>query len=95
MLLIKTTYYPKITDIDECASNPCQNGGTCNDNINSYTCSCIPGYTGNNCEIGKNLKSYILPFLNQIRYPKNYHILIKFHLIHNLRRIIIDNRIFL
>ena len=83
MLLIKTTYYPKITDIDECASNPCQNGGTCNDNINSYTCSCIPGYTGNNCEIGKNLKSYIyhfwiklgiqkLPYSNQIpSYPQS------------------------
>ena len=44
-------------DIDECASSPCQNGGTCNDAVNSYTCQCVPGYTGSNCEIGKNLLS--------------------------------------
>ena len=24
------------TDIDECASNPCQNGGTCADDVNRY-----------------------------------------------------------
>ena len=59
---LKRTYYQKITDIDECASSPCQNGGTCNDNINSYTCDCIPGYSGSNCEIGKNLESYVLLF---------------------------------
>jgi hypothetical protein len=37
-------------DIDECASNPCQNGGTCVDGVNSYTCQCQPGYEGTNCE---------------------------------------------
>eukprot|EP00058_Branchiostoma_floridae_P005482 XP_002590970.1 hypothetical protein BRAFLDRAFT_69479 [Branchiostoma floridae] len=37
-------------NIDECASNPCQNGGTCHDDVNSYRCSCLPGYTGDNCE---------------------------------------------
>ena len=42
----------KFVDIDECASSPCQNGGTCNDGINSYTCDCVPGHTGDNCEIG-------------------------------------------
>ena len=35
------------TDIDECSSNPCQNGGTCED-----SCSCTDGYTGMNCPIG-------------------------------------------
>ena len=29
-------------DIDECASNPCQNGGTCVDDINTYNCNCDP-----------------------------------------------------
>ena len=34
------------TDFDECASNPCQHGATCNDQVNMYTCTCAPGYTG-------------------------------------------------
>jgi len=29
------------TDINECASNPCQSGGTCNDLVNGYTCTCL------------------------------------------------------
>ncbi|KAI8509441.1 hypothetical protein Bbelb_132890 [Branchiostoma belcheri] len=37
-------------DIDECASSPCLNGGTCSDGDNSYTCQCLTGYYGNNCE---------------------------------------------
>ena len=28
-----------------------QNGGTCLDGVNSYTCVCAPGFTGGNCEI--------------------------------------------
>ena len=43
------------SDIDECASIPCQNGGTCIDGINSYTCVCVPGHAGDNCEIGNIL----------------------------------------
>ena len=38
------------SDFDECASYPCQNGGTCSDDIDGYTCVCIPGHTGDNCE---------------------------------------------
>ncbi|XP_035687857.1 brevican core protein-like [Branchiostoma floridae] len=37
-------------DVDECASNPCQNGGTCTDGLNRYTCECVAGFTGDNCE---------------------------------------------
>ena len=56
------------SEINECDSAPCKNGGTCKeegestllrapfekDVENFYTCVCKPGYTGKNCEIGKN-----------------------------------------
>ncbi|XP_063417721.1 fibropellin-3-like [Mytilus trossulus] len=37
-------------DTDECATSPCQNGGVCNDGLNSYTCTCAAGYAGGNCQ---------------------------------------------
>lgn len=37
-------------DVDDCASSPCQNRGTCNDQVNGFTCHCPPRYTGTNCE---------------------------------------------
>ena len=43
----------EFTEIDECASNPCQNGSTCTDLRAGYTCNCVEGYTGLHCEIGK------------------------------------------
>lgn len=43
----------RFTDIDECASNPCQNGGTCSNNINSFSCSCPEHVHGTMCEYGK------------------------------------------
>ena len=38
------------SDTDECASNPCQNGATCADAVNSYTCNCAAGYEGTLCQ---------------------------------------------
>ncbi|XP_076448638.1 uncharacterized protein LOC143285265 [Babylonia areolata] len=38
-------------DIDECHPNPCRNGGTCRDVVNSYTCDCLTGFSGAHCEI--------------------------------------------
>ena len=38
--------------VDECASNPCRNGGTCNDHLNHYICSCLSGYNGTHCNEG-------------------------------------------
>lgn len=53
--LIKNVILPPLfflVDVDECASDPCQNGGTCEDQINSFVCHCPPGYTGIHCETG-------------------------------------------
>lgn len=36
-------------NVDDCASSPCANGGTCRDGVNEYSCTCPPGYTGRNC----------------------------------------------
>lgn len=40
-------------DIDECASQPCQNNGTCIDLINGYQCNYTDGFNGTTCTDGK------------------------------------------
>ena len=56
--LVITEYYVNklmlisILDIDECASEPCQNGGTCHDAENQYSCTCKDGYADANCQTG-------------------------------------------
>ena len=42
-----------LSDIDDCISVTCNNGGTCQDGINSFTCVCSYGYTGKFCDTGK------------------------------------------
>ena len=63
-----------IIDINECASNPCQNGGTCTDAVNGYTCACVAGYTGSDCETGMGhsflqLTAHVLVLI--IEYEEN------------------------
>ncbi|XP_045183479.2 scavenger receptor cysteine-rich type 1 protein M130-like [Mercenaria mercenaria] len=41
-------------DVNECASNPCQNGATCHNLQNRYTCTCSFGWTGTHCNIDVN-----------------------------------------
>eukprot|EP00112_Aurelia_sp_Birch-Aquarium-sp1_P024171 Seg750.16 transcript_id=Seg750.16/GoldUCD/mRNA.D3Y31 product=Fibropellin-1 protein_id=Seg750.16/GoldUCD/D3Y31 len=42
----------KCVDINECLSDPCQNGGTCSNEVNQYACTCAAGYTDTNCQTG-------------------------------------------
>ena len=56
LLLNRLTLYVQsfyFEDIDDCAITPCQNGGTCSDGVDSYTCSCAAGYSGRNCQTGQ------------------------------------------
>ncbi|KAJ8314221.1 hypothetical protein KUTeg_008782 [Tegillarca granosa] len=46
-------HYP---DIDECAVlAPCENGGVCINTVGSYFCNCMTGYSGDVCQICKNI----------------------------------------
>lgn len=49
------------SDINECenGSNPCHNGGSCNSNDGSFTCSCVDGWAGSLCTQGKNIPYFI------------------------------------
>ena len=55
------------SDIDECQDNEiCENGGTCTNEVGSYTCNCASGYTGSTCSDGLlklKLMSYHLFFV--------------------------------
>ena len=42
-------------DINECASQPCQNRGRCINGDNYFNCECVPGFTGIVCETSKNI----------------------------------------
>ncbi|CAH1238490.1 FBN1 [Branchiostoma lanceolatum] len=39
------------TELDECQSDPCANGGTCIDLVNGYNCTCTALYTGSHCDV--------------------------------------------
>lgn len=40
-------------DINECAKNPCKNGGICTDLEANYTCECPGEFMGRNCQHSK------------------------------------------
>ena len=47
-----------LIDIDDCPGNTCVSVHlhACEDGINSYTCRCLQGYNGTNCENGENIR---------------------------------------
>ena len=41
-------------DINECASEPCQNGGDCSHYVNRFACECQQGWTGDFCQTSES-----------------------------------------
>lgn len=52
--LLLLFFFPSLTDVDDCQSEPCENGGTCIDKIDSFLCLCLPSYGGDMCEKGES-----------------------------------------
>ena len=52
-----------LKDVDECVNHTCQNGGSCKDGVNNYSCNCLPGFMGDRCQTGRyfNLFFHFLP----------------------------------
>ena len=55
--LVVVFQYSLFLDEGECASLPCKNGGSCTDGINHFTCQCMAGYTGDQCETSNRCAS--------------------------------------
>ena len=55
------------SEINECASDPCQNGGHCIDHINKYECDCEATklWKGTHCEVSEYM--FIVCYLIQIK----------------------------
>ena len=43
-----------LADVDDCAADPCLNGGVCADGVNAFSCDCAgTGYSGTTCDTGE------------------------------------------
>lgn len=51
-----------LTETDECASDPCQNGATCVDGVAGFTCDCTEGFEGDLCGLGNGLSCQSFKF---------------------------------
>ncbi|RUS74268.1 hypothetical protein EGW08_017970 [Elysia chlorotica] len=42
-----------VLDVNECASSPCEHGGTCTDQVGGFSCLCPAGFSGQSCQQGQ------------------------------------------
>jgi len=55
--------------IDDCDPNPCENGGNCTDEVNTFTCDCEEDFTGMRCEESKN---QLLSHITKVNFNCNF-----------------------
>ncbi|XP_070533833.1 uncharacterized protein [Ptychodera flava] len=56
-------------DIDECASQPCFNLGTCIDHVGGFSCTCLQSFSGQFCELWQDFGNC---YSNQFRCNDGY-----------------------
>ena len=61
-----------LADIDDCSADPCATGNVCIDDIDSFTCVCQAGYTGDDCSTGWIFFSFCL-FLAVVVFSYGAH----------------------
>lgn len=59
-----------------CTSDPCMNGGSCLEVLNSFTCVCSLGFTGRRCQNGRWYFPCVIAFGSEMLYFKPTRILI-------------------
>lgn len=50
---LQLQHFCLFVDINDCKINPCENGGTCVDEVNAFKCICKEGWEGALCNISK------------------------------------------
>ncbi|XP_035672187.1 polycystic kidney disease protein 1-like 2 [Branchiostoma floridae] len=65
-----------IENADNCGTNPCQNGGSCLDQVDGYRCACTLGFEGMHCEEESDCGGLITTgqsgTIKSPGYPDNY-----------------------
>ena len=67
-------HHCNVSELDECASDPCQQNGTCVDKFNGYICTCPSRYRGANCETGE------CPWGTVLKSHKTFHHIVSQHI---------------
>lgn len=55
-------------DVNDCADNPCRNGATCIDGIDSFHCVCPKGYEGLTCDQSKFSLFFLFDKINGVLF---------------------------